>query len=57
MDVVPQVPLPPLYEHVGEAININGGFRPLDPAYAHALTTYLAGLHKLKPNTQAAVQP
>jgi len=57
MDVVPQVPLPPLYEHVGEAININGGFRPLDPAYAHALTTYLAGLHKLKPSAQAAVQP
>jgi len=57
MDMVPQVPLPPVYEHVGEAININGGFRPLDPAYAHALTTYLAGLHKLQPVGQAAVKP
>jgi triacylglycerol lipase len=53
MDVVPQVPLPPLYKHVGEEIDIRGGFRPLDPAYAHALTTYLAGLHKL-PLLQAA---
>ncbi|HEX4594805.1 MAG TPA: lipase family protein [Bryobacteraceae bacterium] len=47
MDVVPQVPLPPLYEHVGQEILVQGGFRPLDVAYAHLLSTYLAGLQKL----------
>jgi triacylglycerol lipase len=47
MDVVPQVPLPPLYEHVGQETLVQGGFKPLDPAYAHYLTTYLAGLQKL----------
>ena len=47
MDVVPQLPLPPLYEHVGTEILVHGGFRPLDVTYAHHLTTHLAGLHKL----------
>jgi predicted lipase len=47
MDVVPQVPLPPLYEHVGTETLVHGGFRPLDVTYAHHLTTYLAGLQKL----------
>ena len=47
MDVVPQVPVPPLYEHVGKEILVHGGFRPLDVAYAHHLTVYLAGLQKL----------
>jgi hypothetical protein len=47
MDVVPQVPLPPVYEHVGTEILVHGGFRPLDVTYAHRLTTYLAGLQKL----------
>lgn len=47
MDVVPQVPLPPLYLHVGSEILVHGGFRPLDITYAHHLTTYLAGLQKL----------
>ena len=47
MDVVPQVPTPPLYEHVGTEIPVHGGFRPLDVTYAHHLTTYLAGLQKL----------
>ena len=47
MDVVPQVPLPPVYEHVGPETLVHGGFRPLDITYAHHLTTYLAGLHKL----------
>lgn len=49
MDFVPQLPLPPQYEHVGQELLINGGFRPLDPTYAHHLTTYLAGLQKLLP--------
>jgi triacylglycerol lipase len=47
MDVVPQVPLPPVYEHVGQEILVHGGFKPLDVTYAHHLTTYLVGLQKL----------
>lgn len=49
MDVVPQVPLPPLYQHVGQEMLVHGGFRPLDVTYAHHLTTYLAGLRQLQP--------
>ncbi len=49
MDVVPQVPLPPLYKHVGHEVLVHGGFKPLDVTYAHHLTTYLAGLQKLLP--------
>lgn len=49
MDVVPQVPLPPLYEHVGQELLVRGGFRPLDVTYAHHLTTYLSGLRQLQP--------
>lgn len=47
MDVVPQVPTPPVYDHVGQEKLVQGGFRPLDVAYAHHLTTYLVGLQKL----------
>ena len=49
MDVVPQVPLPPLYKHTGQEVLVRGGFKPLEVAYAHRLTTYLAGLQKLLP--------
>lgn len=51
MDVVPQVPLPPLYQHVGQEALVHGGFRPLDVTYAHHLTTYLAGMRQLQPAT------
>ena len=47
MDVVPQVPLPPLYEHAGVELAVNGGFKAFDLVFAHRLTTYLAGLQKL----------
>lgn len=47
MDAVPQVPTPPLYQHVGTEILVHGGFKPLDVTFAHHLTTYLAGLQKL----------
>ncbi|HML16847.1 MAG TPA: lipase family protein [Bryobacteraceae bacterium] len=59
MDVVPQVPLPPAYEHVGQETEVHGGFKPLDIAYAHDLTTYLTGLQKLLPVslTQTAKAP
>lgn len=49
MDVVPQVPLPPQYKHAGQEVLVRGGFKPLEVAYAHRLTTYLAGLQKLLP--------
>lgn len=48
LDVVPHLPLPPLFQHVGKEIPVNGGFRPWDITYAHHLTTYLAGLLKLE---------
>lgn len=47
MDVVPQVPTPPVYDHVGDETLVHGGFRILDITYAHHLTTYLAGLQQL----------
>ncbi|HWE52960.1 MAG TPA: lipase family protein [Bryobacteraceae bacterium] len=47
MDVVPQVPVPPVYKHVGAETLVHGGFRPLDITYAHHLTTYLAGMNSL----------
>jgi triacylglycerol lipase len=47
LDLIPQVPLPPLYGHAGQETLVHGGFRPFDPIYAHHLTTYLAGLQKL----------
>ena len=52
MDVVPQLPLPPAYEHVGQETLVHGGFKPLDITYAHHLTTYLTGLQKLLPMVQ-----
>ena len=57
LDVVPQVPIPPLYDHVGQETVVHGGFRPLDVTYAHHLTTYLAGLQKLAPAAPAVVAP
>lgn len=54
LDTVPQVPLPPIYLHVGQEVLIHGGFRPLDITYAHHLTTYLAGLTKLVPVAKPA---
>ena len=48
MDVVPQVPPPPVYKHVGTEVLVHGGFKALDVIYAHQLTTYLAGLKKLQ---------
>lgn len=47
MDFVPQVPVPPLYEHVGTEELVHGGFKPLDVGYAHNLSTYLNGLNGL----------
>lgn len=46
-DLVPQVPTDPPYSSVGAEIPINGGFRILDPKFAHSLDQYEAGLRKL----------
>ncbi len=46
-DIVPQVPPPPLFIHVGPAVDIDGGFT-LDLAKAHSLLeSYKPGLQKL----------
>ncbi|HEY0786677.1 MAG TPA: lipase family protein [Acidobacteriaceae bacterium] len=57
MDVVPQVPVPPLYQHPGQEIVVHGGFRPLDVTYAHHLTTYLNGLQQLRQASPAPAAP
>lgn len=53
-DLVPEVPLEPTYRHVGQAIEVDGGFAILDPKVAHRLTSYLEGLRKLVPTVSAA---
>jgi hypothetical protein len=45
-DLVPQVPLPPLFEHIGQEIKIIGAADPLDFARQHSLDTYAEGLAK-----------
>ena len=53
-DIVPNVPVPPIYEHVGESIGVDGGFT-LDAGVAHGLDSgYTPGLKKLVPVPQAA---
>jgi hypothetical protein len=46
-DLVPEVPVPPIYSHAGQALGVSGGFKLLDVTYAHHLTTYLTGIQKL----------
>jgi hypothetical protein len=46
-DLVPKVPVPPLYEQIGLAINVQGAADQFDFALQHSLTTYAAGLAKL----------
>lgn len=46
-DFVPMVPCPPLFRHVGQELAVDGGHSVLNPAVAHALTAYQAGLGKL----------
>lgn len=45
-DLVPKVPLPPLFQHIGQQINVDGAPDPLDFASQHSLDTYAAGLAK-----------
>ena len=46
-DLVPRVPLPPLYAHIGPEILIAGAADQFDFALQHDLNTYLAGLNLL----------
>lgn len=46
-DLVPKVPIPPLYQHIGQEVDIVGATDQLDYALQHSLDTYAAGLAKL----------
>ena len=45
-DLVPKVPLPPLYEHIGQEIRVEGAADRFNFALQHSLDTYSAGLGK-----------
>jgi hypothetical protein len=49
-DLVPKVPIPPLYQHIGQEVSVAGAPDPLDFALQHSLDTYAAGLAKLAGN-------
>lgn len=53
-DLVPKVPVPPLYQHIGQEISIVGAADPFDFALQHSLDTYAAGLAKYKELTPTA---
>ncbi len=55
-DLVPKVPLPPLYQHIGQAIDVVGAPDPLDFALQHSLDTYAAGLAKYKTSTPISLK-
>lgn len=46
-DLVPKVPLAPLYQHIGQEVTVMGVANPLDFAKQHELATYAAGLGQL----------
>jgi len=46
-DLVPKVPIPPLYEQIGKQVDVAGAANQLDFALQHSLDTYAAGLAKL----------
>ncbi len=46
-DLVPKVPIPPLYQHIGQEVGIVGAADQFDYALQHSLDTYAAGLAKL----------
>jgi len=46
-DLVPKVPIPPLFQQIGQQIDIAGAPDPLDFVLQHSLDTYAAGLAKL----------
>jgi triacylglycerol lipase len=46
-DLVPKVPIPPLYEQIGAEVSVAGAADPFDFALQHGLNTYSAGLTQL----------
>lgn len=46
-DLVPKVPVPPLFEHIGPELQVEGAPDRFDFALQHSLNTYAAGLAKL----------
>jgi predicted lipase len=46
-DLVPKVPLPPLYQHIGQQVDVAAAADQFDFALQHGLNTYAAGLTKL----------
>jgi len=46
-DLVPKVPIPPLYQHIGQEVGVLGAADQFDYALQHSLDTYAAGLAKL----------
>jgi len=46
-DLVPKVPIPPLYQQIGQEVVIVGAADQFDFAQQHSLDTYAAGLAKL----------
>jgi predicted lipase len=46
-DLVPKVPIPPVYQHIGQEVDIVGAADQFDYALQHSLDTYAAGLAKL----------
>jgi len=47
-DLVPKVPVPPLYQHIGQEMNVEGASDQFDFGLQHALETYAAGLATYK---------
>lgn len=46
-DLVPKVPVPPLYQHIGPEVKVEGAADEFNFALQHSLDTYAAGLAKL----------
>jgi triacylglycerol lipase len=46
-DLVPKVPIPPLYQHIGQEVDVAAAADPTNLALQHSLDTYAAGLLKL----------
>ena len=46
-DLVPKVPVPPLYQHIGAQVLLEGAENDFDFALQHGLNTYSAGLTRL----------
>jgi len=46
-DLVPKVPIPPLYQHIGQEVDVLGAADQFNFALQHSLDTYAAGLAKL----------